>query len=526
MVHLSALVMKILLLINLSLFVVLSFARADRPNVLFVLVDDMGWRDLGVEGSSFYETPNIDALARSGVRFLNGYAACQVCSPSRASIMIGQYPARVGITDWIGAKEGDDWKRNTKLQPALYKWELPKEPVTMAEAFQEFGYATFFAGKWHLGDTEEDWPEYHGFEINKGGHSKGSPPGGYFSPYSNPRLESGPLGEYLPFRLANETQTFIRNNVDSGKPFFAFLSFYNVHGPAQTTKDLWRKYRAKAAAQPKPETRFLIDRTSPVRQVQDDPIYGGMVEAVDQSVGQVLGVLDELGLRENTIVVFTSDNGGVSAGDHKATSNLPLRGGKGRQWEGGIRVPYYISWPASVSAGIEVEEPASGIDFLPTLMELAGVDVELTQELDGVSLAPLMHGKAFEERTLFWHYPHYGNQGGEPSSIMRQGDWKLIHYYEDGRNELYNLSNDPMEQFDLATRFSDLASTMKAQLDDWLQTVDARYPYPNKNYSAKQARKDRKQLRSKGLPRIESEAAAKLDPDWVPKDGWWEETGK
>ncbi|MFP6766086.1 MAG: sulfatase [Planctomycetaceae bacterium] len=427
-----------------------------RPNVLFILADDLGWRDLSIEGSPFYESPNIDRLARSGMRFTQGYAGCQVCSPSRATIMLGKTPARHGITDWIGAAEGTGWKRNTRLLPPKYRHALPAEDTTLAESFREAGYRTFFAGKWHLGG-QGSFPEDHGFEFNVGGHHRGSPPGGYFAPYKNPKMTDGPAGESLPLRLARETADFIDRH--PREPFFACLSFYSVHGPIQSTKPLWSKYRRKAAQLTVPDHRFIVDRTSPVRQVQDHPVYAGMIAAMDAAVGIALSALDRNGLAENTIVVFTSDNGGVSAGDGKATSNLPLRGGKGRQWEGGIREPFYISWPGAVTPGSTSDVPVTGADFYPTLLAMTGQNPRPEQHIDGVNLVPLLTGGSVADRLLFWHYPHYGNQGGEPGAIVRSGDWKLIHYYEDGRDELYNLVSDPGEQSDLAAVNSDRVAT-------------------------------------------------------------------
>ncbi len=257
-------------------------ASADRPNVLFILADDLGWRDLSGEGSVFYESPHIDRIANEGMRFRQGYATCQVCSPSRASIMTGKYPARLAITDWIGAAEGTAWKRNTRLLPAHYVHHLPHEDVTLAEAFRQAGYRTFFAGKWHLGSAGSH-PEDHGFEFNVGGHHRGSPPGGFFAPYNNPKMTDGPPGESLPIRLGQETAQFIETHRE--EPFFAFLSFYSVHAPLQTTQRLWAKYREKTTQHPAPDHRFIVDRTSPVRQIQDHPVYGGMVEAMDDAVG-------------------------------------------------------------------------------------------------------------------------------------------------------------------------------------------------------------------------------------------------
>jgi len=489
-----------------------------RPNVLFILADDLGWRDLSIEGSTFYESPNIDRIAKSGMRFTQGYAGCQVCSPSRATIMLGKTPARHGITDWIGAAEGTGWKRNTKLLPAKYVHELPAADTSLAESFKEAGYRTFFAGKWHLGD-KGSFPEDHGFEINVGGHHRGSPPGGYFAPYNNPKMTDGPAGESLPLRLGRETAKFIDDHAK--EPFFAYLSFYSVHGPIQSTKPLWAKYREKAAKLPAREHRFIVDRTSPVRQVQDHPVYAGMIEAMDDAVGIALAALDRHGLTKNTIIVFTSDNGGVSAGDGKATSNLPLRGGKGRQWEGGIREPYYIAGPGVKSAGSTCDVPVIGADFYPTLLELSGQKLRPQQHVDGVSLVPLLQGmKTIASRPLFWHYPHYGNQGGEPSGIIRDGDWKLIHYYEDGRDELYNLANDPGEQTNVAAANADKAASLRDRLNAWLIETSARMPAPNPNFSERAWQEEIVRTREKTLPGLEAESAGFLRPDYSPK-GWW-----
>ena len=499
-------------------------ATTERPNVLFILADDLGWRDLSNEGSDFYESPHIDRIANEGMKFTRGYATCQVCSPSRASIMTGKYPARLAITDWIGAAEGDQWKRNTKLLPATYNHILPAEDITMAEAFRESGYRTFFAGKWHLGG-EGSLPTDHGFEFNVGGHHRGSPPGGFFSPWNNPQMKSGPKGELLPLRLGRETASFIESHKD--EPFFAFLSFYSVHAPLQTTKKLWQKYRDKAlAAGEQPDSRFFVDRTTPVRQVQDNPLYGGMVESMDDSIGIVMAKLDELGLSENTIVVFTSDNGGVSAGDGKATSNLPLRGGKGRQWEGGIREPYYIMWPKKIAAGSKCATPVTGTDFYPTLLELTGQKLRDGQHVDGVSLVPLLNEKLIENRDLYWHYPHYGNQGGEPSSIVIRGDWKLIRYYEDNRIELYNIADDVGEESNVADANPEVAAVLKKQLSGWLQDVDARMPMPNPDFSAAEHADEKVKIRDMLTPRLEKQAANFLKDDYVPRGGWWEDTGK
>ncbi|HBJ37771.1 MAG TPA: sulfatase, partial [Planctomycetaceae bacterium] len=484
--------------------------QASPMNVVFILVDDLGKHDLSIEGSTFYETPKIDALARRSMRFHQGYACCQVCSPSRASIMLGQFPARHGITDWIGAAVGTAWNRDDRLLPAEYVRQLPLEQTTMAEAFRAANYKTFFAGKWHLGG-DGSLPEDHGFDINIGGHHRGSPPGGFFSPYQNPKMTDGADGESLTLRLADETAAFIRSQ-QRDQPFFAMLSFYTVHAPVQTTQELWQKYRDKAAKMQPVQSRFEIDRTMPVRMVQDHPVYAGMIETMDDAVGRVMAAIEAQGIADRTIVVFTSDNGGVASGDAFATSNLPLRTGKGRQWEGGIRVPYYIHVPGTTDRGLESNVPVTGADFYPTLVDLAGLPLRSEQHRDGQSLAPLIKGEAEaiaagNERPLVWHYPHYGNQGGEPSGIYRQGPWKLIHYYEDDRTELYNLESDLGEQNNLATAEPNRASLMKAKLEEFLNSVGAKFPSPDDRFTDAAATAKLKRFREKVLPQLETQHA-------------------
>lgn len=504
----------------LTLLCGLSAAVAAPRNFLFILVDDLGVKDIGVEGSVFYETPNIDALARSGMRFTNGYAACQVCSPSRASIMLGTTPARHGVTQWIGDKSGMAYNKGDPVMPAEYTRNLPKQDTTIAEAMKAGGYTTFFAGKWHLGD-EGSWPEDHGFEINKGGWSKGSPNGGYFAPWKNPRLENGPDGESLTMRLAQETASFIEAN--QAQPFFAFLSFYGVHGPLQTTEALATKYKAKAARMGLAGSaeRFKFDRRLPVRQVQDNPVYAGMMETLDDAVGLLMEKLRATGLDKNTVVIFTSDNGGVSSGDGYATSLLPLRGGKGRQWEGGIREPYYISVPGVTATESTTAQPAIGMDFYPTILELAGLPLMPEQHVDGVSLLPVLEGGTLVSRDLYWHYPHYGNQGGEPSSIIRQDDWKLIFYHEDGRSELYNLKDDLGEQRDVMKQHPELVGQMKAKLDAWLSETGAIMPKPDPRFSQDRFDQKLEKAKTQQLKKLEQNHEQFLSPDWKPNKDWW-----
>ena len=491
-----------------------------RPNVLFILADDFGYHDMSVMGSKYYETPNIDRIATEGMIFTNGYAACQVCSPSRASIMSGKFAARHGITDWIGAPTGENWRktgRSNQLLPPEYEHALNAEYVTLPEAMKEVGYLTFFAGKWHLGE-KGSWPEDHGFDINKGGWDVGSPKGGYFSPWENPNLPSGPDGENLSMRLAKETADFIKNNKDT--TFFAYLSFYAVHGPIQTTQEKWGKYREKAKDLGIAESGFKMGHFLPIRQVQDNPIYAGLVETMDDAVGYVLNTLDELGLADNTIVIFTSDNGGVAAGDAFATSNLPLRGGKGYQFEGGIREPYFIKVPG-LGNGMHSDIPVSGTDFYPTILDLVGADLKPEEHNDGESLLPILEGQTIAERPLIWHYPHYGNQGGEPSSIIREGDWKLIHYYEDGHEGLYNLKDDISETTDLATQYPDKTTELSQKLFTMLNEMGARYPERDPLWTKEKEDAHFKKVIEERWPRLEKQRLEFLSPDFNPGNNWW-----
>jgi arylsulfatase A-like enzyme len=462
---------------------VMHASETRKPNIVFFLADDLGYSDLGAYGSTFYETPHLDQLAREGIRFTDAYAACQVCSPTRASIMTGQWPQRTGITDYIAPQGGnlpENWNRNTALLPAPNQDRLGLNAPTIAKTLQNSGYATFFAGKWHLG-PEGWWPEDQGFDHNLGGNERGGPYGGnrYFSPYGNPRLTDGSPGEHLPDRLAMETAAFIEANHD--RPFFAFLSFYSVHTPLMARDDLREKYEKKRR-QLGLETRWGREDTRDVRLVQDHAIYAGMVEAMDMAVGKVLAKLDELGLRDNTLVIFTSDNGGLSTSEGWPTSNLPLRAGKGWIYEGGIREPLLIRWPAVIQPRTVSREPVSSPDFFPTLVEVAEVRSPQNQLLDGVSLMPIFRGGSLPERALFWHYPHYGNQGGAPSAAIRRGDWKLIEWMEDQRVELFHLASDLGEEIDLYREQPRRADELRTELRAWQKEVGARFPTPNPDY--------------------------------------------
>jgi len=453
-------------------------AAADRrPNFVFFLADDLGWTDLGSFGSSFYETPNVDKLAATGMRFTSAYAACPVCSPTRASIMTGQYPTRVGITDYIGAAQPDRWRRNTKLLPAPYNPKLDHEHTTLAEAFKQHGYATFFAGKWHLG-SEKYWPEHQGFDVNKGGIDRGGPYGGkkYFSPYGNPRLADGPDGEHLPDRLATEASQFMEQHKD--KPFLVYLSFYSVHTPLISREDLKQKYQAKKQRLGL-EADWGQEGARKVRLVQEHAVYAGMVEAMDLAVGKVLDKLDQLKLADDTVVIFMSDNGGLSTSEGHPTSNLPLRAGKGWMYEGGIREPMIVRWHGKASAakgGTVCDQYVTSTDFFPTMLDLAGLPLQPKDHIDGVSFVPLLKGKSFDRGPIYWHYPHYGNQGGSPSGAVRDGDWKVIEWYEDGSLELFNLKNDIGEKHNVAKQHPDRVAAMHKLLKDWRKETGAKMP--------------------------------------------------
>lgn len=453
-------------------------------NIVFFLIDDLGYMDVGCNNpDTFYETPNIDRLAKSGMRFTSGYAACPVCSPTRYSILSGKYPSRVDATDWFVGK------RTGKFRPAELIDRMPLEEVTLAEALKEHHYSTFFAGKWHLGYTEEYWPTKQGFDINKGGWRSGAPFGSkgigggrYFSPYGNPRLTDGPKGEHLPARLARETSEFIDANKE--KPFLAYLSFYSVHTPLMAPKELVEKYKKKATRLgldgkeefADEEQIWPTDKPRKVRILQKHAIYAAMVETMDTAVGKVLDQIKESGLEDNTAVMLIGDNGGLSTSEGSPTSNLPLRGGKGWLYEGGIREAYIIRWPGVTKPGSICDVPVTSTDFYPTILEMANLPSKPKQHLDGVSLVPVLQGKSSLDRdALYWHYPHYSNQGGMPGAAIREGDWKLIERFEDGRVHLYNLKDDIGEKQDLASKFPKQVASMRKKLHHFYKETDAKF---------------------------------------------------
>lgn len=468
-----------------ALFFLLFFACKEAStekeplNVVFILVDDLGWKDLGCYGSEFYETPNIDRLAASGQLFTNAYAASPVCSPTRAAILTGKYPSRVGITDWI---KGNDPKNRRLLGPQDLH-ALPLEEVTMAEAFKEAGYQTFFAGKWHLGD-EGFFPEQQGFDHNLGGHHMGQPPGGYYSPYKNPKLSDGPEGEYLTDRLTDESLKFIQAQKD--QPFFLYLSYYTVHTPIQANRTYIDRFREKRSRLSDTVNIQVPEHDAATVIHQTNADFASMVYALDNNVGRLIDSLESLDLMDRTLVVFTSDNGGLStlANPNRIapTSVRPLRGGKGWCYEGGIRVPLIVKMPKAQS-GKQIDVPVISTDFYPTALEFAGLPARPGQHQDGLSIMPLLKGEdGFEREALFWHYPHYHGSGWKGGSAVRVGNWKLIEFYEEEKMELYDLSQDLEEQNDLAAEHPEKVKELKQQLEAVQQATNAQLPTENPEF--------------------------------------------
>lgn len=449
---------------------------AARPNVVLILIDDMGWKDCGFNGSTFYETPRLDALARESLNFTCAYAASPVCSPTRAALMTGKYPARVGITDWIPG-EG----RSEKLRAVPNNMQMELEEVTLAEAFKEAGYATCHVGKWHLGG-EPFYPDHQGFDVNIGGTHAGSPRGGYFHPFTIPTLPPTKPGDHLPEVLTDHAMAWLEQQKNN--PFFMYLSFYSVHSPVQGRKDLVAKYKKKLDSMPPQSGPAFEDEGDDSRNKtrQDHPVFAAMVEAMDEHVGRVLGKLKELGVDDNTVVVFTSDNGGQSVLLNKRNppwgSNRPLRAGKGWHYEGGIRVPLCVRFPGMKNRGKGCGHPVITMDLYPTLLELAGLPPKPSQHVDGLSLGPLLRDRkaSLGRDTLYFHYPHYHGSGHRPSGAIRKGNWKLIEFFEDMRCELYDLNKDPEEAKDLAADKPEVTKELRDMLHAWRAGIGARMP--------------------------------------------------
>lgn len=457
----------LLLLLHCQTTLMAQRISKDRPpNVIVILVDDLGWTDTRCYGSTFYETPNIDALAAKGIRFTNAYSTCTVCSPSRASILTGKYPARLHLTDWIKGYE----RPFAKLLSPEWKQYLPLEETTIAEVMKQQRYATAMIGKWHLGDDVKYYPEHQGFNSNIGGTFQGSPPS-HFAPYRIPRLKDGPAGEYLSDRLTDEALNFI--TAEKSNPFFLYLSFYAVHTPLQAKKEQVQQYKSK------------IDSGSN----HQNPVYAAMIKNMDENLGRVTKLVEQLGLASNTLIIFTSDNGGLVRGNDwnkgKITSNTPLRGGKGTCYEGGTRVPLICSWKGKIQEGIVNNEPVIGTDLFTTIAQVAGKTIA-AKAVDGVNISPLLFGSnALNRDALYWHYPHYHAEGGTPYSAIRQGDWKLIFLYETGKKELYNLKNDIGEQNDLSIKEPERTERLYQKLTAWKKTTGAQDPVINIAYDSK-----------------------------------------
>lgn len=462
-----------------SMFIVCSLAAmpatlaaAERKtNVILILIDDLGWKDVGCYGSDYYRTPNIDRLASEGMRFTDGYAACNVCSPSRAAILSGKYPARLLLTQWLPAGR---WSRtHNRFREGRYIANLPLEEVTIAEAMREVGYRTAFMGKWHLGTETYYYPEHQGFDVNVAGRDYGAP-GSYFYPFegswSIPTTGktlhkesplSGVKGDYLPDRLAEEAERFIRDSSDD--PFFLMLSHYAVHTPLQAKQEKINRYKAV-----------------PEKHRQGKPTYAAMVESIDESVGRIMNTLRDLDIENRTIIIFTSDNGG----NGKVTDHSPLRANKGSNYEGGIRVPFIIRWPGKTLPGSVSTEPVIGMDLYPTILEATGQDLKPHQHCDGVSLLPILTGSGQLKRdAIYWHYPHYNQHPSAfPSGVIRSGDWKLIEAFETGKLSLYNLSNDIGETNDLSESNPRKLAELQEMLKTWQREVGADPMKPNPEY--------------------------------------------
>lgn len=485
--------MRSLPLALILLLVAGSAFAADKPNVIFILADDLGYTDLACYGSGYYETPNIDRLAADGMRFTQGYTCGPNCQPTRAALMSGQYGPRTGIYT-VGSVDRFDWK-SRPFRPVDNAEELPHDKITLAEAFKKAGYATGMFGKWHLGNKREGHPSRRGFDkaiVSQGQH---------FAFKTEPKTPY-PSGTYLADFLTYHAVDFIRDHKD--QPFFLYLPHFAVHGPHEAKKDEIAHFRGRPGA-----------------GGHSSPVYAAMIASLDKSVGRIRGTLEELGLDKNTIIVFSSDNGGVGgyerAGIGKAgaiTDNAPLRGGKGMLYEGGIRVPYIYYWPQHIRAGSTNSTPINSVDLYPTLLALAGFRTPEDYTLDGTSYADQLlsnPGETDSRKPLFWHFPGYLGAGkGEwrtlPVSVIRDGEWKLMEFLEDGRLELYHVSNDISEEQDLAQDEPDRVRDLHAKLVAWREEIGAPMPTPNDNVQPAREKKSREKKAKR-----QADAAASLE---------------
>ncbi len=520
--------LKHIFFVALLICTITSFAQrtSKKMNVVFFLVDDLGWKDLACYGSEFYETPNIDRLAKEGVKFTDAYSSCHVCSPSRASILNGKYPARTGLSDWLPGRKDFPFQKFLNVRSVQ---QLAYEDSTLAETLRANGYNTAIFGKWHLGEDPSN-PLAHGFNERLSDWNKGWPAKSYFSPYAMPGLTDGPDGEYLTDRVTTEALKYMEKNKD--RPFFVYLSQFAVHDPIQGRPDLVEKYRKKLKQMTtqqgapfilegnpdakKPLTRaelnellkddkyagynVLPQQTVKIKQYQDNVQFAAMVDNMDENLGRVMAKLKELGIDENTIIVFVSDNGGMSAANVGnpyrvirenglngafASSNLPLRAGKGWLYEGGIRVPMIIKWPGQAKAGLQSKVPVISTDFYPTILDMLGLPLMPQQHMDGVSIKPVLQGQEkLNRKAVFWHFPHYSNHGMQsPGGAVRAGNYKLIEYFENNTVQLFNLANDIGEQNDLSKKEPGKVKELRAMLHQWRKSVGAKMLVPNPDFS-------------------------------------------
>jgi len=519
---------KLISILFLLLVVLVSCTKQKKqPNIIFFLVDDLGWTDVGCYGSSFYETPNIDALAETGVRFTDAYAACHVCSPTRASILTGKYPATINLTDWLPGRREFPFQ---KFSNALINKHLPYEELTIAEALKEVGYSTAIIGKWHLGENPSN-PMAHGFDMHiPNNWPWGWPKHSYFAPFDLEGLKDSKKGDYLTDRLTDEALKYVESNKNN--PFFLYMSHYAVHDPIQGRKDLVKKYSEKLSEMEcdnspeyilegnpdnpgnptKTELEKLIktpeyepykilpNEIIKVKQKQDNAEFAGMVESVDESLGRIVSKLKELGIEDNTIIFFYSDNGGMAAANlgnprriipddqldmNFSTSNFPLRGAKGWLYEGGIRVPLIIKWPVKGKQGIECSVPVTSVDIFPTIMNMLGLKDEINRDKEGVDISPLVKGRTMDRGPIYWHFPHYSNHGMQsPGGAIRDGDFKLLEYFENGTVQLFNLKNDIGEQNDLSETEVVRTRELKEKLHNWRKQTGAQMIQPNPDYDS------------------------------------------
>ncbi len=457
-----------------------------KPNIIVIMLDDMGWKDLACTGSTFYETPNIDRLASEGMIFTNAYAACPVCSPSRSSYLTGNYPVSTGVTDWIDM--GNFHPICAKMVEAPYQKHITLGTPTIASILHEQGYATWHVGKWHLGG-EEYYPEKFGFEKNIGGCFWGHPKHGYFSPYNHPTLPDGPDGEYLTDRLTDEAIKLIASEDD--RPFYLSFCHYCVHEPIQAKEKDIAYFRAKAekmglsdqdaivTGEPIPSNHSCnVER----RMYQSNAEYAAMIWNLDENTGRLMDALKQYGKADNTAIIFTSDNGGLSTAEGSPTCNLPAREGKGWMYEGGTRVPFFIWYPSKIKAGSCCRTSITTPDLCPTILDLAGAAEKTPDNLDGICITPLFEGNALPERPIFWHYPHYGNQGGTPGSSVILGKYKYIEFFEDGHGELYDLETDFNELHNLVSEMPEKSKQLRTLLHGWQSDHHAKFPTLNPNY--------------------------------------------